>query len=381
MNARELRDKRTTVLQQASDLLKAAETADRDFSPEEKIKFDGLNTEADSLLARAERLEKFPEVRKAPEMLKIKLGDSEERAFAHFARTGDNSGLRELRASNATDMNIGTAADGGNAVPTGHYQGIIARRDESMLAKQLGVRQIPGKGTTVNVPLDGEDDGEFVVTSEAGTYDLDAPAIGTKALTLLKYTKQAKLSEELLEDEDSKILAYLNEFVGRGMAKTHNTLLLAEVASNGTAFKTFASGTVIAVDELEAITYNDALDAYLDDTGSVAWVMKRSVHGEIALLDDASQRRYLGNVQGDQATLLGFPVKYSVKAGATAVTAKSVYFGNWNYVGYREAPGLTVLRDPYTLAASGQILMTYMFRCVYGVLQAEAIGYGKHPTS
>jgi asparagine N-glycosylation enzyme membrane subunit Stt3 len=39
---------------------------------------------------------------------------------------------------------------------------------------------------------------------------------------------------------------------------------------------------------------------------------------------------------------------------------------------------LTVLRDPYTLAAYGQVRLVYAFRAVYEILQAGAIGYGLH---
>ena len=161
---------------------------------------------------------------KAPMVNSVtKLGDSEIKAYSHFLRTGDESAIK---ASNDTDMNIGTAADGGNAVPTGHFQGIIARRDESRLSASLGVRNIPGVGTTVNVPVDNEADGEFVSTAEAAASDRDAPALGTVAMTLVKYTKRVELSNELLQDEDSRLMEFLNDFVGRGMAKTHNDLLL-----------------------------------------------------------------------------------------------------------------------------------------------------------
>lgn len=389
--ARELRAERAGILAEAKELVEKAEAEERDLNAEETAEYDGKLEEAEDLLKRAERLEKISGfaaegaemvgARQAPAVNKTRLGDTEERAMAHYIRTGDASGLAEMRASNDTTMNITTAADGGNAVPTGHYQGIIGRRDESMLAKVLGVRNIPGKGTTVNVPLDGEDDGEFVSTAESNAYDRDAPALGTVAMTLVKYTKKVDLTVEVLEDEDSKLLAFLEDFVGRGMAKTHNSLLLTEVAANGTALKTFASATVIAVDELEPIIYNDALDPYLDDAGSVAWVMRRSVHGEIALLDDANTRRYAPNLIGGEAGLLGFPVKYSYKAGATAASAKSVFFGNWNFVAYREAPGMTVIRDPYSRAGYGEVILHYMFRCDYAVLQAEAIGYGVHPSA
>jgi HK97 family phage major capsid protein len=270
-------------------------------------------------------------------------------------------------------MNIGTAADGGNAVPTGFYNQIIARRDESMLSARLPIMRVPGVGTTVDVPLDGEADGEFVATAEAGTMDLDAPAIGKKSLTLAKYTKRMLLSYELLEDTPTAIESFLADFVGRGMAKTHNSLLLTEVATNGTLLKTFAATAAIAFGEPEDIVGNNDLAAYMDDDAAIAWVMRNSTKWDInSLVGDA--RQYSAN--GDNAnTLLGYPVYTSQKAAAPAADAKSVYFGNWSYVAMREAPGITFQRDPYSNADTGQLTLRWWFRTVYGVLQAEAIGY------
>jgi len=54
---------------------------------------------------------------------------------------------------------------------------------------------------------------------------------------------------------------------------------------------------------------------------------------------------------------------------------------NMSQMGYREAPGLTFLRDPYSKAGNGQVVLHYYFRTVYKVLQAEAVGYGQHATS
>ena len=329
-------------------------------------------------------------VAKAPAVLTTGRGDSEVKALAAWYKKGDIGGIKHLmesdgsvslgalKASNDTDMNIGTAADGGDAVPTGHYQGIIARRNESMLANMLGIMNIPGKGTTVNVPIDNEADGEFVSTNEVSAYDRDAPAISKVAMTLVKYTKKVELSLELLEDEDSNLLTFLNDFVGRGLAKTHNALLLTEAAT-GTKLADFAN-TSIAAGKLEEMVGNDTLDPYLDDTASVAWIMRPSTQWAINSIV-TTDRFYTGMENtpprrgGD---LLGYPVHKSIKAAAIGTGNKSVFFGNWSYMGFREAPGLTVLRDPYTLAATGQVRFIYAFRAVYEILQAGAIGYGLH---
>lgn len=394
MNARELRARRADILETAAAIVDTAEAEDRNLTADEKQQYDGLVNEADNLAERIERGEAIQaeiKTRKAPAVLSKPLGETESGAIYDWITTGDMGGVRhlrdgensiELRASNDTTMNITTSADGGYTVPTGHFGNIIARRDEAMLTNRLGVRRIPGVGTTTNVPVDAEDDGEFVSTAESNAYDRDAPAIGTVAFTLVKYTKKVDLTVELLEDEESRLMPFLEDFVGRGMAKTHNNLLLTEVAANGTSLKTFGSATVIAVDELEPIVYNEALGNYLDDGGSVAWVMQRAVHGEIILLDDTSIRRYGNNQMGGPGpSLLGYPVLYSAKSGATAASAKSVYFGNWNYVGLYEAPGFSLIRDPYTRSSYGEVILNYMFRCDYGTLQAEAIGYGVHPSA
>lgn len=364
----------------------AAEQAVADYkaqqeaeAEEARIREEQIQAEVKARLEDEEALEDLGFVKRAPSLSKTGLGDNPTKAYAHWVRTGDEAAIK---AANDTDMNVGTAADGGNAVPTGHFQGIIARRDETSLPARLGVREIPGIGTTVNVPIDNEADGEFDSTAEAASFVRDAPALDQIAMTLTKYTKRVQLSYELLQDEDSRLMAFLEDFVGRGLAKTDNNLLLTAVASSGTSLKTFASKSSIAAGEVEDIVKNNDLSEYLMDENSVAFVMRNSTLWDIKKLRTSSGRAYA--VGGDPLTerqLLGYPVFTSQKAAAPASSAKSVYFGNWNFVGRRQAPGLTVLRDPYSRAAFGQTVLHYYYRTVFAVLQPEAIGYGAHPSS
>jgi len=288
-----------------------------------------------------------------------------------------------IKASNDTDMNIGTAADGGDLVPTGHFSRIVAKREESSIADRLGLMPIPGTGTTVDVPYDNEDDGEFVSTAEAAAFDRDAPAVAKKSSTLVKYTKKVEISVELLEDEDSGLMPFLEAKIGTGWGKTENNLILVEVAANGTSLKTFASATAIAAGELEDIVYNTDLAYYLDDAGNnVSWVMRPPTYGDLISLRGES-RIYGGpdSSMGLRAPLLQYPVFFTNKAAAIAASAKPVYFGNWSFVGYRRSPNLQFLRDPYTLGANGQVRLLYFIRVDHVVIQAKAIGYGEHPSS
>lgn len=392
---REMREARAKKIERMKEINDLSAAEERDLTEDEQKEYDALKAEIEQLAARIARMEETEaladeaarslgtktEQRGAPAYNKLPRGDSEERAIAQYIRTGDDGGLREFRASNATDMNIGTAADGGYAVPTGHYNQIVARRDEEMLATALGVTRIQGTGTTVNVPVDNEADGEFVVTTEANQFDLDSPAINQVALTLVAYTKRIPISYQLLEDEDSNLLAFLANWVGRGMARTHNSLLLTEARASGTAALTLDSASTIGATEIPELVYKLS-DPYQKGR-NVAWVMKRATEGVIrGLQGDAFL--FNANPAGNdrnQPEIWGYPTYNSEYASAIAASAKSLIFGDWSYVYMRESTQFGFLRDPYTLADYGQIRLLYFFRTVYKVTQAEALVYATHPTA
>lgn len=404
------------LVQQRADLVKEqqsifnlAEKEGRGLTEAEKERDDAIVAELQTVasdLARHERQQEWQRTvqpakqAKAPAYNKEPLGETWAQGFAHWAKTGNKSGLDESdfnqvdvegspmegvvirAASNATDMNIGTAADGGDITPTGFYNQIVARRDESDLASKLPLLNIPssGGGNVFDIPVDNEADGEFVATSEAQTFDLDAPALAKKTATLALYSKYTDVSFQLLRSTPTDLLNFLSGWVGRGWAKTRNNLLLTEVASNGTSLKTFASATAIAAGEPEAIVADDDLSNYMDEENAVAFVMRSATHWAIKSL--TGNPRLYGSDQGmDGKSLLGYPVYYSQKAAARGASAKSVYFGNWRYVAKVDGTSLTFIRDPYTVAVKGQVRMIWFFEQVFKVAQAEAIGYGVHPSA
>lgn len=393
----ELRRQRANVLELADAVFGAALSEKRALTEAEETQVAGYQDLAAKLERQAQMAEQVNEARNTvvpaaaieTPMLntKTKLGDSEHRALAHYIRTADEGALREYRASNNTGMNIGTPADGGYAVPTGHFGQIIARRDEQMLAPRLGVRRIAGVGTTVNVPRDDEADGEFITKAEMGddnstnAFDRDAPALGTVAMTLVKYTKKIELTDELLQDEDSNLLAFVESFVARGMAKTHNDLLITEALANGTAALTLDGQSAITAAEIPELYYL-LPDYYATDEASVAWVMRRATEGAIRGLAGTTNFYYAptpgGNV-GMRPTLWGAPLYNSGKMPTIGGGYKSLLFGNFYFMGLREAPTMSMLRDPYTV--DGKVILKYYFRCVYKVLQAGAIVYATHPTA
>jgi len=130
--------------------------------------------------------------------------------------------------------------------------------------------------------------------------------------------------------------------------------------------------------DLDALA-DDDLGFYLDDSESVSWVTRNSTLWSIKSLtgNDRQYDRGLLN-QGDGKELVGYPVETSNKVDAPGTTNKPLLFGNFNFVGKREEPGFTVLRDPYSRAEEGIVQLHYYFRTVYKVLQSKAVGYGQN---
>jgi HK97 family phage major capsid protein len=311
--------------------------------------------------------------------LKTQLGDDEFKAHMHYIRTNDDGGIKHLKASNNNPMSEGTPANGGYAVPTGMYNQIIAKLRELALYGPLGVLQIPGKGLTVNVPVEGAKDGAFVATGEGATTDRDSPVLGQAPMTLVKYTKRIELSWELMEDQDANLMSFLANFVGQGMAKTHNTLLVTEAVTNGTLGATWTgTGGPIAANDIPNLVY--ALPTGYEDGAS--WVLKKSVEGVIRGKTGTNFQFVPTSPDGgiSRRELWGFPLYNSEAMAGTGTSNKVGLFGNFRYMGMRLAPDITYLNDPYSGAITGQLRQHYWFRTVYKVLQAEAILYAQQGT-
>lgn len=395
MNTKELLEKRAEIQASMEALDAAARDGGRDMTDEEKTQWDALDSEFDTLSRNIDRAQKLEARRsalgasagtlvgarsgnspQAPHVLTQGLGDSEERALLHYVRTGDRGALEESRAYNNTEMNVTTPAEGEVVVPVGMVQSIMARRDETILYPKLGVVRVPGKGTTVNYPIDNEADVLFTSVAESGPIAQDAPALSEKPFTLVKYAKYITLTWELLRDEDANLMAFISNWIGRGWAATHNSLLITEALANGTAGLTLSSGTGVTSGEPQTLV-SKLMPEYQD---GAQWIMHPTALAQIQVLS-GEPFYYVPTPQGGRMELVGYPINLSSYATAPGALAKSLIFGNFGFMGMREGTGMTMLRDPYSAAINGQVRLWFWFDAVYGVLQAEAIQFATHPSA
>jgi len=251
-------------------------------------------------------------------------------------------------------------------VPVGHYNRIIAKRDEQNIADKLGVRTIAGKGTTVNVITEAGDVEPFKLTAELAPKDKDAPILGLVAMTLKTYSKYVDITEELLADEDSNLMAWIEDWIGRAMARTHNQLLIAAAEAGGTNVPLVAGA-------LTAVDVQTMWSALPDEYGDNAkWLMRRASLNTIQTIQ-GSPFVYLESPQGTRNSLMGAPVVTTGAADAVGAAANPIFLGDWYYMGKRENPSFNFLRNPYIRDIEDVVRLRYFFRVVYAVLQPEAI--------
>lgn len=380
----DMRRKAQACLDRAETLDGLANGEQRSMSEEERGEYDSAMEEHKRLSEAATRAEQLSRVTAPPEerggapdysRRNVNTGNSrerqEERAMAHAIRTGDMSKIVQLRASNAVDMVMGTPAAGGYAVPVGHYQGIIAKAGDYMLADKLGVRRLPGKGTTVNVPVEAGATNPFILTAEKATKDIDSPQLGQLAFTLKKYTKVVPLTTELLEDEDSNLLGFIEDYVGKAMAMTHNTLLMTAALAVGGAMPGFTilplTGIAAGVGQIPAMVYG-LREPYAD---SAKFVMRRTTEGAYFSIQGA-EFVFGNNSEGSGHSIWGIPIYNSGDIGAIGASSKVAVLADWSYMGMRQADSIGFLRDPYSRVMENVVQLIYEFRVVYGVLQPEA---------
>ena len=401
-SVRELKADRAELIGQARAMLELADTEKRELTAEEEKAYTDLQAQIDkgaSEIARREKLEaqeaelsQLGERRtsaspSAPAHLRTGLGDTAAKATAHYLRTGDTSGIDQLgpqhgdefsfdlqAVSNATDLNVGTPGDGGVLVPTGHYQGIIAKKNELALYGPLGVTPIPGRGLTVDVPYESGVANEFVAGTEISAQDEDAPAFDTAAMTLVPFTKDVVLSNMLLDTEDSQLLTFLEGWVGRALAKTHNKALITEALANGTAVA-LGDDALVTVGDPETLEFALAAE-YADNA---AFVMARATEGKFRKLVGSPFQYQATPPNADRREFDHYPVFNSSYVPAVGAGNKSILFGAFEYMGMREG-GMTFLRNPYLKGSTRQVVLHYYAYIVYKVLNAEAILYGKNPT-
>jgi HK97 family phage major capsid protein len=339
-------------------------------------------------LKAAPGIERGERTIKAPAVIDGLGEKSYKSAFWDYVRTGEVSNIR--KASKAA-LQEGTTTEGGYLVPDDEYGSIIAKRDEESIISKLGLMRVTTDRDKYNFPTENASLAKFTLVAEEGAISAaeEEPTFAQVSVPVYKFTKLIKISEELLEDENSNLEAFLTNAIGRAVADTENYYALIGAGSTepqgafvgGTAGLSFDSASAIGAAEIPELMgklgspYHTGAAWVMDPA---TWFYLKGLSGN-PFVFTSGVARLSGTVDGP--TLEGYPVVLNSNVANIAASAKSLMFGNFNYMGFVTNRGLRIRRLNELYADTGQvgILATYRFGCA--VLQAEAFQYATHPSA
>ena len=308
------------------------------------------------------------------------------KSWDKWLRKGDQ-GLDEMELKALT---VGTAATAGNLAPAEYVNEIIKIVEEFSPVRSVArVRQTTNK--EIEVP---QKTANFAAawTAEGGSrtettgYTTALNTIPTHELYAL-----VDISSQLLEDSAFDMEAEMNLEFAEQFAKAEGA---AFISGNGTNKPTgitngstvgstaAAAAAAIATDDLINLMH-DIKTPYMS---GATFMFNRQTLGEIRKLKDTAGQYIFQTGFSGQAgvpnTILGSPYVEAPDVADIAADAKSVIYGDFRR-GYMivDRVALSVLRDPYSQASSGNVRYIARRRVGGEVVLAEAMRVLTHPSS
>ena len=313
-------------------------------------------------------------------------------AFKSWMGSGEvNEGLIVPGAEYSKTMegkaawNVTTGATGGYLVPDPLYNQIVAKRDLASWVRQMPVQHFQTSADHLLVPAEDTSLTAFTQTAEAAAYTEEEGTVAQVDLILYKYTKLTKVSEEFLMYNSTNWESWFATALGRASAVTENTIYTNGIGT--TAPEGVLTGATVASTLGSADTITAAeLSKFIGYLGA-----GYNVNSQCGFLCSNVTKWYIAGLTGlnfwfaptpqgtggmNLDTIMGYKVAVDDDLDPyTTTLAKFMVFGNMNFYGVVEKPGIVVQRNPYLYMANGQVgIFASIFRGG-GVLQGEAFYY------
>lgn len=261
-------------------------------------------------------------------------------------------------------LTIGTAADGGDTVPTGFREQLYEHLIENTAIRQTNVEVLTtSSGEDLLLPKTTSHTSGSIVT-EGGTVLADDPQFGQATLSTYKYGRLVQVSSELLQDNAVDLVGYLARSFGQALANGAGAHFITGTGSGqptgiltgGSIGKTgTASGGAVQADDLIDLYF-----AVIEPHASRGWwILNRSTLGSVRKLKDTNGQ-YLwqpGLAGATPNTILDRPYVTDPNVPTAATSATSVAFGDFSAYVIRDVAGIRFERsDDY---AFNQDLVTF----------------------
>ena len=355
-------------------------------------KFGDVNNQIAAQKAKDEQIEeKLASIetmlkRPSASAVEAKEVDLQMKSWETWIRKGDE-GLDDAEKKALT---VGTAATAGNYAPAEYVEELVKIiEDISPVRSVARVRQTSNK--EIEVP---SKTANFAAawTAETGTrsettgYTTSLNTIPTHELYAL-----VDISTALLEDSVFDLDAEMNLEFAEQFAKAEGTAFISGNGTNKptgiTNGSTVSTGVTAAATAVTADNLMDLVHSLKSDYAqNAAFMMNRATLGVVRKLKDGGGQYIFQTGFSGQAglpnTILGHPYVEAPDVADIAASAKSIIFGDYRR-GYMivDRVALSVLRDGFTQAASGNVRFLARRRVGGEVVLAEAMKVLAHAAS
>jgi len=249
-----------------------------------------------------------------------------------------NTTIKELRAY--AGMNEGSSIAGGDLVPLQFYKQVISAMKQADGLLDCARRIYTTTGAALSVPTADDTSVNATIVMENGPITQVNPVFGVAAFgqTPLWSTGQILCSYQLLQDSGIDLTQWFAEVFARRLARGQGAAWITTLLSGVATGVTTASATAITPSEI--VSLFASLDAAYANSPRAGWLMNFSTWAYILKLADTQGRFIFQPIEYDAAghpLLLGKPVYISPNMPSIAATAKSVIYGDFDFIVIREA--------------------------------------------
>lgn len=369
-----------------------------------KASLETIENSTDTLKAEVkaanERIEQLEAINKRPGRVRHDNDNSEAKAeldaVAVFARTGDDSKLKNIQAA----MSVGSDPDGGYLVLPAISTGMTKKLFDQTPMRRLARVETITAGSEWVEPIDNGESGATWVGEQSARPATATPQLGELKIPLEEIYALQPVTQRLVDDSGFDLGGWIDGKVTDKFARTEGT---AFVTGDGIAkprgFLSYTTSTVtdatrpwgtlqyIPSGGATTITADGLKDAVWGlrapyRAGS-SWLMNSNTANAVDKLKTSGSGEYIwrdGMQAGSPPSLLGYPVEFDETMPDVAASSLSIAFGNFKlaYVVVDRA-GIRFLRDPFT---DKPRLLFYAYKRVGGgIANSEALKLVKTGTS
>jgi HK97 family phage major capsid protein len=351
-----LKEQRANAWEQAKALLDTAASENRDLSAEEEVVYSRMNEEIDALGTRAESM--LADEQRAREtadaLSKIGIEKPAPNADDSFRRFANG----ETRSFEVRDLTKGSATAGGNTVPTSFGGMLWEHLIETAAIAGVATVFNTSSGENFEVPVTSTH-ATGALISEGSTLTESDAAFAKRTLGAYKYAYSFQVASELLEDTGVDLTGYFARQAGNALG---NALGADLATGNGSSkpsgvVQTSTLGVTGDASVVGVPTAANLIDLYYSvispyrNSSSCVWLFRDSTAAKIRKLVDNSGGAGVGNYLWTPGlgeapdTILGKRVVIEPNIAATALSAKSVVFGDMSRYFVRIAGGVRFERS------------------------------------